>query len=59
MSARSKKLASSAGSHDRSALIQWLALVVFAILGLIAAFVLFDGDSGGGNSGAPASVPQA
>ncbi len=59
MSTRSKKTASSAGTHDRSAVIQWLALVVVAILALIAAFVLFDSDSGGGHSGAPAVVREA
>jgi hypothetical protein len=46
-------------SHDRSALIQWLALGLLAALGLIAAFVLTDGGGGyGGHSGAPASVSQ-
>lgn len=59
MSTKSKQ-AAHAKSHDRSALIQWVALGLVALLGLIAAFVLSDGGggNGGGHSGAPASVSQ-
>ncbi len=58
MSTKSKRMTETK-SHDRSALIQWLALGLLAALGLIAAFVLTDGGGGyGGHSGAPASVSQ-
>ncbi|MGI9595626.1 MAG: hypothetical protein ACR2QK_05680 [Acidimicrobiales bacterium] len=55
MSTRSKNMDAGRRSHDRSALIQWVALGLLAALGLIAAFVLADGGGGGGgHSGAPA-----
>ena len=58
MSTKSKRM-NETKSHDRSALIQWVALGLVATLGLIAAFVLTDGGGGrGGHSGAPASVSQ-
>lgn len=58
MNTRAKQ-AASARSHERSALIQWVALGIVGILGLIAALVLTDGGSGGGgHSGAPAVVSQ-
>jgi hypothetical protein len=47
------KSKTSRASHDRSALIQWMALAVFAALALLAAFILFDGNDGGTHSGAP------
>ncbi|MGI9615610.1 MAG: hypothetical protein ACR2QO_22045 [Acidimicrobiales bacterium] len=50
---------SASPSGNRNALIQWLALVVFAVLALLAAFVFFGGDNGGGHSGLPAPVPAA
>ncbi len=57
MTTKSKKVAGS--SHDRSALIQWVALGLVAVLGLLAALVLTDGNGGGGHSGAPAAVTQS
>lgn len=52
MSTKSRK-ATGDRSHDRAAVIQWMALVLLAVLGIVAAFVLVDG-GGGGHSGAPA-----
>lgn len=50
-----------ARSHDRSALIQWVALGLVVALGLIAALVLTDGGNGygGGHSGAPAITQES
>lgn len=57
MNTKSKSV--SGKSHDRSALIQWVAIVLVAVLGLIAAFVLIDGDgNSGGHNGAPAVTQQ-
>ncbi len=55
MSASTRKNAKNRTSHDRSALIQWVALVLVAVLGIIAVVVLTESDGrGGGHSGAPA-----
>lgn len=56
MSTRSTKQASNEQrSHDRSALVQWVALGLLAVLALVAALVLAEGGrGGGGHSGAPA-----
>lgn len=37
--------------HGRSATIQWIALGVFAVLAVLAAFVFFGEDSGTGGGG--------
>lgn len=59
MSTKSKRAARQGSNHDRSALIQWVALGLVAALALIAAFVLADGGGGGGgHSGAPAVSRQ-
>ncbi|MGH1494181.1 MAG: hypothetical protein ACRBK7_33120 [Acidimicrobiales bacterium] len=51
---KSKNAVGGKRSHDRSAMIQWSALVLVALLALLAAFVLSDGNGGGGgHSGAP------
>ena len=54
MSTKSKN-AGATKNHDRSALIQWVALGLVVALGLIAALVLVEGGRGG-HSGAPAQV---
>lgn len=53
-------MATNTSSERRvvSATVQWVALAVFAILAVLAAFVYFGEDStggGGGHSGAPAA----
>ena len=51
-----QKAPSRGRTHNRSAIIQWLALGVAAALALLAAFVFFGDDSGrGGHSGLPAA----
>ena len=41
-------------------MIQWLALAVVSVLALLAAFVFFgDDEGGGGHSGLEAPVPAA
>lgn len=54
MNAKSKYASDSRKSHDRSALIQWIAIGLVAGIGLLAAFVLTDGGGGGGGHSAPA-----
>ncbi len=59
MSTKTSKTSRSSSSHGRKALIQWLAVGVVVALGIVAAFLLSDGNSAvGGHSGAPASANQ-
>ena len=56
MSRRTNLSTAERRRHDRSALIQWVALGLVAVLGLLAAFLLTDGD-GGTHLNAPPSPP--
>ena len=50
METRTKE-ALDARNHDRSAMIQWVALGLVALLGVIATVMLTDGGGGGGHGG--------
>lgn len=45
--------------HDQRAMLQWLAIGLFMVLAIIAAFVLVGGDDGGGHGGQSAPAVSA
>jgi tetrahydromethanopterin S-methyltransferase subunit F len=51
MSTRTKKLEADRKSHQRSALIQWVAIGLVVALGLVAILLLTDATTYGGHSG--------
>ncbi len=53
MSRRQNLSTSERRRHDRSAMIQWVALGLVAVLGLAAALLFADGGGGGGHVNAP------
>ncbi len=51
MSTRTKKMEADRKSHDRSALIQWVAIGLVVALGFMAILLLTDANPYGGHGG--------
>lgn len=59
MSTRTKKMEADRKSHERSALIQWVAIGLVVALGLVAILLLTEANTYGGGHGGVISLLQS